>query len=80
MLHDVVRIGMMSFYLLLTLAVLFETRKAIRTLNAVWVFSQEMLPNGQLYESLILKKKLVRKHCLAATCYFMGVVACLYFI
>jgi hypothetical protein len=34
-LHDAVRIGMMSFYLLLTMGVLYETRKAIRTINLV---------------------------------------------
>jgi hypothetical protein len=46
MLHDVIRLGMISFYILLTLAVLFETRKSLRTLQAVWAFAQDMIPDG----------------------------------
>lgn len=79
-LHDVIRICMMSFYLFLTLAMLVETRRSIRSLNIVADFSHVLLPMGQLQESIKLKKSLITKHVIAATCYFVGVVGCLYFL
>ena len=60
-LHDIIRIGMMCFYLGLLLVIVVESRKTLRCIDAVQEFSENMLPMGQLEEALKLKKKLIKR-------------------
>ena len=60
-LHEIIRIGMMCFYLSLLIAIVAETRQSLRCIDAVQEFSENMLPMGQLEEALKLKKKLIKR-------------------
>jgi hypothetical protein len=55
-LHDIIRILMMSFYLLLAIGIIYESRKSLRLLNVVRDLSSALLPLGQLESSLRLKR------------------------
>lgn len=43
-LHDAIRVVMMTFYLLLCLSVLWQTRKSLKSLTLAYEFSAEILP------------------------------------
>ena len=51
-LHDTIRIGMMCSYLVLLLVIVAETRTSLRCIDDMRVFSENVLPMGQLKEAL----------------------------
>jgi len=79
-LHDLIRIAMMCFYLSLLIVIMLETRKSLRCIDTVREFAGNMLPMGQLEESLALKRRLIKRQLLATACYCIGVFICLFFL